>query len=145
MNYKYKAIEDFLEKKGLKLTNQRRSIIKQILAIKRHLTVDQITEILQKGGHTVSRATVYRMLAILKEGRMIDEHDFDQKKKFYESAVGRIHHDHLYCIGCGKIVEFHNDRIEKLQDEVIKKNKFVHIYHSHKIFGYCGSCSKTKH
>ena len=143
MNNKINQIEEYFRKNGLKLTNQRKAVVGKMLAIRSHLTVDQITDMLKNNGYVISRATVYRILSIMKKGKFIDEHDFNQKKKYYESALGKVHHDHIFCMGCGKIVEFHNDNIEKLQDEIIKKCKFVAIYHSHKIFGYCQNCQKN--
>jgi len=58
----------------------------------------------------------------------------------YEKAEGRPHHDHLFCIACGAVFEFQEPGIERLQDRVTRRHKFVALYHSHKIFGYCRKC-----
>jgi Fur family ferric uptake transcriptional regulator len=46
----------------------------------------------------------------------------------------------MYCISCGKVIEFEDDGIERLQDEIVRRYRFTPVYHSHKIFGYCSGC-----
>jgi Fur family ferric uptake transcriptional regulator len=45
-------------------------------------------------------------------------------------------------VTCGKVIEFEDEGIEKLQDEVVRRHHFTPVYHSHKIFGYCAPCAK---
>jgi Fur family transcriptional regulator, ferric uptake regulator len=58
--------------------------------------------------------------------------------------VGRAHHDHMYCISCGKVIEFEEEAIERLQEMVTQRHRFTAVYHSHKIFGYCAACGGPK-
>ena len=136
-----KLFTDFLEEKDLKLTSQRRTILRQAMAAKGHFSADQLLDYSKKEDSTISKATVYRTLALLKESKILEEQDFGDDKKMYERAQGRKHHDHLICVKCGKIIEFENDDIEKLQDAEARKQKFKVVYHSLKLFGFCGSCS----
>jgi Fur family transcriptional regulator, ferric uptake regulator len=135
-----KAFSSFLEKKDLKLTSQRRTILHQAMR-DGHFSAEKLLEFSKKEDPTVSKATVYRTLALLKEAKILEEQDFGDGKKLYERAQGRKHHDHLICIKCGKILEFENDAIERLQDSEAKKNRFKIVYHSLKLFGFCQSCS----
>lgn len=135
-----KHFTEFLEQKDLKLTTQRRTILHQAMR-EGHYTADELLENSKKEDPTVSKATVYRTLALLKEAKVIEEHDFGEGKKLYERAEGRKHHDHLICIKCGKIIEFENDAIERLQDSEAKKHAFKVVYHSLKLFGFCHNCS----
>ncbi|MBF8277924.1 MAG: fur 1, partial [Candidatus Brocadiaceae bacterium] len=58
----------------------------------------------------------------------------------YEHVHGCEHHDHMVCNKCGKIIEFIDNRIEELQIEVCKKNKFQAEYHRLQIQGLCEDC-----
>ena len=135
-----KVFSDFLEKKDLKLTSQRRTILRQALH-DGHFSAEKLLDFSKKEDPTISKATVYRTLALLKEAKILEEQDFGDGKKLYERAQGRRHHDHFICIRCGDIIEFENDAIEKLQDNEAKRHDFKIVYHSLKLFGFCDSCS----
>lgn len=135
------AFTEFLEKKELKLTSQRRTILKQATR-GGHVSAEELLDRCKKEDPTISKATVYRTLSLLKEGKIVEEHDFGDGKRLYERAEGRKHHDHLICIGCGRILEFENDPIERLQETEAKKHQFKVVYHSLKLFGFCKSCNK---
>ncbi|MGH7197576.1 MAG: Fur family transcriptional regulator [Candidatus Omnitrophota bacterium] len=130
----------FLEKKELKLTSQRRTILHEAIQAKGHLSADDLLDFSKKADPTISKATVYRTLALLKEGGVLEEQDFGGGHKVYERAQGRKHHDHFVCVKCGKIIEFENDQIERLQDSEAKKCQFKVVYHSLKLFGFCKNC-----
>ena len=131
----------FLEKKDLKLTHQRRTILRQAMH-DGHFSAEQLLDFCKKADPTLSKATVYRTLVLLKESQILEEQDFGDGKKLYERAQGRKHHDHFVCIRCGKIIEFENDPIERLQDAEARKHQFKIVYHSLKLFGFCKSCNR---
>src|SRR3990167_5517076 len=135
-----KSFSDFLEKKDLKLTSQRNTILHQAIHADGHFSAEKLLELSKKADRTISKATVYRTLSLLKESKILEEQDFGEGKKLYERAQGRKHHDHFVCIGCGKILEFENEPIERLQDSEAKKHSFKIVYHSLKLFGFCKSC-----
>ncbi len=137
-----KAIEEFMRSRGLKLTGPRRRVVQKLLSVKGHVAADDLIELLRKDKTPVSKATVYRTLSLVSQSGLIDGHDFDRGKRLYEPMVGRAHHDHLCCISCRKVIEFEDEGIERLQDDVVRRHQFVPVYHSHKIFGYCSACSK---
>ena len=131
----------FLEKKDLKLTSQRRTILSVASDVKGHFSAEGLLELSKKKDPTISMATVYRTLDLLKESKILEEQDFGDGKKSYESALGRKHHDHFVCVKCGRIIEFENDHIEHLQDSEAKKHSFKIVYHSLKLFGFCKNCN----
>lgn len=138
-----RTIEDFrefLRSSGLKMTSRRMTVIDRLLAMKGHHSADDIVDMLHKEGVNVSKATVYRLLALLKQSGCFNEHDFGIGRKFYEFSRGREHHDHLYCVRCGTVSEFHSDEIEALQRKISRRFRFKPLYHSHYIFGYCANC-----
>lgn len=139
---RFSAVEAFLGRKGLRLTRPRRCVVEKLLGARNHLNADQISDELRREGAGVSKATVYRTLALLKGSGLFDQHDFGAGRCVYEPAMGRPHHDHLYCIGCGRILEFVDPEIERRQEVITRRYRFQAVYHSHKIFGYCDTCRR---
>jgi Fur family ferric uptake transcriptional regulator len=139
-NPRLQAIAEFMRSRGLKLTGPRRRVVEKLLQVRGHVGADDLIDLLRKDRTPVSKATVYRTLALVSQSGLIDGHDFDRGKRVYEPMVGRAHHDHLYCIACGKVIEFTEEAIERLQDKVVQRHRFTPVYHSHKIFGYCFAC-----
>ena len=129
----------FLDKKDLKLTSQRRTILRQAMR-DGHFSAEELLEYSKNADRTVSKATVYRTLTLLKESKILEEQDFGEGKKLYERSQGRKHHDHFVCIKCGRIIEFENDPIERLQDAEARRYGFQIVYHSLKLFGFCRNC-----
>lgn len=130
----------------LKQTRPRQVIVQKILSTKpgQHFSADQLWEWLGRKDKRVSKATVYRTLHLLLEKKVVEEHDFGKGQKFYERMAERPHHDHLICVHCGRIIEFENPQIERLQEEIARREDFVIAYHSHKLFGACSRCHPKK-
>ena len=136
--------EDFLETKGLKSTQQRDLVVREALGSLGHFNADELWIKVQKKNKRVSKATIYRTLQLLTQSRLIEPRDFEQGKLYYEQMVNHRHHDHLICLECGKITEFENAEIERLQEEIAKQYHFTITSHSHKMYGICSGCQKGK-
>jgi Fur family ferric uptake transcriptional regulator len=143
-NDQLQAIEEYMKSRGFKLTRPRRRVVEKLLDVKGHVSADELFDLLRKDKEDVSRATVYRTLSIVSQSGLVDGHDFDGGRRVYEPMVGRAHHDHLFCISCGKVIEFEEDGIERLQEAVVARYRFTPVYHSHKIFGYCENCAPPR-
>ena len=113
-------IEKLCVEKGLKMTGQRRIIASTISASEDHPDVEEIYKRASKSDANISIATVYRTVRMFEEAGIIEKHDFGDGKARYEESPDD-HHDHLIDVKTGKIIEFHNDDIERLQEEVAKK------------------------
>lgn len=139
-------LKERLHDKDLKLTHPREVIAEKILSAKagEHFSADELWEKLRKTAKGVSKATVYRTLNLLVEKKIVEEHDFGKGQKYYERMVERPHHDHLICVQCGRIVEFENAEIERLQEVIARESGFKLSYHSHKLFGACPRC-RSRH
>ena len=137
-----KKFEEFLKSKELKYTFERKSIVKAMFLFYKHFDVEELFEKLHKQGNHISRATIYRTIPLLLKSGLITEALRCQDKTSYENIFNKKHHDHLVCINCGKIIEFYNEKIEKLQEEVCKQHNFVPIEHRLGIKGYCEDCYK---
>ncbi len=134
--------KNIIRKKGLKFTPQRKQIFEEILKTKGHFQIEDLVHKIKEKGIDVSRATVYRTLNIMKELGFVEEVIKFKNKTIYEISL-KHHHDHLICTNCGKIIEFHEEKIEELQDKICKKYKFHPNFHRLEIFGLCNDCYKT--
>jgi len=132
-----------LKLKNLKLTKQRLEIIDEILNFNGHFEIEDLVFKSKEKNLKASRSTIYRTLVILKDLGYIEEVIKLNNKTFYEVA-NKEHHDHLICISCGKIIEFHDGKIESIQNEVCKKYNFKPVYHRLEIFGICEDCQKKE-
>jgi Fur family ferric uptake transcriptional regulator len=131
---------EFLRKQGLRSTDARRKIVEVVLDAEDHFTVDDLIDRLRERDHRVSRASVYRTIALLCEGGFVESREFLRGQLMYELMEGQHHHDHLICEECDKIVEFENDEIERLQEEVAQGHGFVLSHHSLRLYGVCSEC-----
>ena len=107
---------DFLARKGLRLTGQRRAIIEAVCSTEKHFTAEELLGWAQRRDKSISRATVYRTLPLLTESGLVREMDFGGDHKFYDpNYAEHPRHSHIICQDCGKIVEFESQKIEQLE------------------------------
>jgi Fur family transcriptional regulator, ferric uptake regulator len=132
--------ERYLATKALRLTSARRAILEAVLARKGHFLIDALVEDLRARGIEGSKATVYRSLPLLTEAGILQEAVITGETKSYEVAVGREHHDHLVCRGCGSVVEFEFDAFAILEREVALRHGFRLEGHLHQLIGRCAEC-----
>ena len=127
------------------MTAQRERIFERAFETHDHFSAETLYDWLrEEGGPSVSRATVYRTLNLLEDGGFIGSFDTGRGETVYEHLLGHAHHDHLICVECGKIEEFHEERIEALQVEVAQKKGFELTSHSLRLMGICGACRKLQ-
>ncbi len=134
-----RAFEDFVREKRLKMTGQRRTMIRAALEHTGHFTAENLYQELSRGGEQVSMATVYRGLALLEEADLLHSHNFADGQRRYERALDREHHDHMICTDCRAVIEFTNEQIESLQDEIVSSHGFTMQDHSLTLFVRCNT------
>lgn len=119
-----------LRKVGLKVTLPRVKIL-QILesSEQRHLSAEDVYKELLDAGDDVGLATVYRVLTQFESAGLVERHNFDGGHSVFELDRGE-HHDHMVCIETGKVIEFHNDEIEKLQKQIAADQGYELTAHS---------------
>jgi Fur family ferric uptake transcriptional regulator len=131
---------DELKQAGLKATRPRLMIL-QLLedAEERHLTAEGVYRSLLDAGEEVGLATVYRVLTQFEQAGLVKRHHFDGERAFFELDENK-HHDHMVCVRCGRVEEFVNDQIERLQEEVAKAHNFKLTEHRMELYGLCADC-----
>jgi len=133
-------LEDYISENNLKITKQRRTVLKIFLESKNHISVEELYNIVLKTEPKIGLATVYRTLALLTKSGLALETDFGDGQKRYESSYKSVHHDHMVCTECGKILEFNHPLIEKYQEEVAMQKNFKITSHKLDLFGLCQDC-----
>lgn len=119
-----------LRKAGLKVTLPRLKILEILESDKqRHLSAEDIYKELLQTGEEIGLATVYRVLTQFVTAGLVKRHNFESGHSVFEMDEGE-HHDHMVCVETGDVVEFINDDIERLQDEIAKKHGYELIDHS---------------
>ncbi len=121
-----------------RITPERFLILDVILKKDGHFDADELYIQMKSEGAKISRATVYNTLSLLLDCGLVSKYHFGENHSRYEKTVGRPRHDHLICLECGDIIEFENEKLIKLQDEVCKKNNFKAQSSTLQIFGVCG-------
>jgi Fur family ferric uptake transcriptional regulator len=134
--------ESRLRDSGLKVTAGRRAIVGHALRHFGHFEAEELFASLRRAGSSVSRATLYRTLGRLVEAGLVRKHPLEDGRTFYEPAFDREHHEHLVCVRCGEILEFVQDEIERLQDEVCREHRFQPLSHTLQIYGTCERCQR---
>lgn len=135
-----KIFKDFLSKRHLRLTTERKGILEAIFSLHGHFDIEVLYRHLEGMGWSISRATIYRTLPLLIESGLVKEVGKSQNRSHYEHVFGHAHHDHLLCIECGKVIEFKDDEIERLQSEICKRFGFKPLEHRLALMGYCKEC-----
>jgi len=135
--------QEFLKKKSLKVTGERKIVLEAVFQTHDHFDVDELYTSIQALNHRVSRATIYRTLELLVECALVDKLSFGDSSSRYEHTYGHEHHDHLICLTCGKIIEFYNEDLERLQDKICGDHNFKETDHSLRIFGHCSDCASS--
>ena len=133
-------IEEKCLAKGVKLTDQRKIIVKVLSESKEnygesdHPDVDELYNRVSKIDSKISIATVYRTVKILEEAGILVKHDFKAGKARYEQ-IRESHHDHLIDVKSGEIIEFVDEEIEKLQKKVAEKYGYHLVDHKLELYG----------
>ena len=130
----------YMAEHGLKSTRQRALIVDAFFEQGGHVSVEELVSQVRRRDPHVSTATVYRTMKLLTECGLAHARHFGDGQTRYESAAGREHHDHLICTSCGRIIEFENDRIESLQQQVARRHGFNLTGHKMELYGLCPEC-----
>ncbi len=128
------TIEERCKQKGVKLTDQRKLIAQAMSNSHDHPDVDELYKRVSKIDSKISIATVYRTVKLFEEIGILTKHDFKGGKARYEEQP-ESHHDHLIDVKSGKIIEFVDEEIEKLQKIVAEKLGYKLIDHKLELYG----------
>ena len=119
-----------LRKAGLKITLPRLKILEIFEgAHQRHLSAEDIYKELLNSEEDIGLATVYRVLTQFEAAGLVTRHNFEGGHSVFELDDGE-HHDHMVCVDTGEVIEFYNERIEELQQQMAAEHGFEILDHS---------------
>lgn len=123
-----------LKKAGLKVTLPRLRVLQTLEdAEPGHLSAEEIYRRLLMEGETIGHATVYRVLVQLEQAKIVNRHNFDGGHAVYELASSE-HHDHMVNVDTGEVIEFYNERIEQIQEEIAQQHGVEIVDHQLVLF-----------
>ena len=134
-----------LSERGYKITPQRKEILQIFVdhSDYHHMSAEDVYRILRENKSDIGLATVYRSLDLLSELGILVQVDFGDGCARYElnTADPKVHHHHhLICVKCKKVIEFEEDLLDDLEEDIAKKSGFQILNHEVKFFGYCSEC-----
>tara|TARA_Y100001970_G_scaffold166354_1_gene203481 strand:- start:407 stop:841 length:435 start_codon:yes stop_codon:yes gene_type:complete len=132
-------LKDILKNEGLRYTKQRQQVWDEIRNSSEHRDAEEIyiqINNASKSNHSekVSRATVYRTIDVLVKNNLVRKMELGDGRALYEHKIEEEHHDHIICVETGKIIEFYNEELEKIQEDVVKEHGYELVRHVHQLF-----------
>ncbi len=144
-NYLEKTnFRSLLETDGAERIADKLTVIDVFLNTEEHITLEEMIRLLREEGHDFDPGFVKHCLHRMVELGFAQRKAFDGQPIRYEHRHLGRHHDHLVCTKCGKIVEFANEDIERLQVEVAARYGFHMLQHRMEIYGLCSECCKKR-
>jgi len=121
-------LEKICVEKGMRMTEQRRVIARVLSKSVDHPDVEEVFERASKIDDNISIATVYRTVRLFEEAGILERHDFGDGRARYEERSD-THHDHLIDVQTGRVIEFSNAEIEKMQEAIARELGFRLVDH----------------
>jgi len=135
------------QERQYKLTPQRQIVLQAFIDNpEKHLSAEDVHNIVRQKSSEIGLATVYRTLELLSELDVLQKMDFGDGRSRYEinEASSQHHHHHLICLNCGKVKEFEDDLLEPLENDIARKSNFNIVDHQVKFYGYCQECQDKR-
>lgn len=127
-------IEKLCIEKGMRMTEQRKVIARVISSSQDHPDVEELHRRAAAVDPGISIATVYRTVRLFEESGILERHDFRDGRSRYEETP-ETHHDHLIDMKTGKVVEFVDPEIERLQKEIAARLGYKLVDHRLELYG----------
>ncbi len=131
---KENTLETLCAQKGLRMTGQRRIIAQVLSKSDDHPDVEEVYRRSSAKDPHISLSTVYRTVRLFEEEGILERHEFRDGRARYE-RVDKQHHDHLIDMKSGEVIEFRNEKIEQLQEEIAAELGFKLIDHRLELYG----------
>ena len=127
-------IEQICADRGMRMTEQRRIIARVLSNASDHPDAEEVYRRANQIDDRISLSTVYRTVRLFEEKGILERHEFGDGRARYERAEDK-HHDHLIDTHTGKVIEFHNAEIEKLQERVARELGYRLVGHRMELYG----------
>jgi Fur family ferric uptake transcriptional regulator len=129
----YKELEAKCMRAGVKMTDQRRVILRVLTSATDHPSVESVFDRAKAIDASISMATVYRTLNLLDEMELVNRREFNQNYARFE--VNATHHHHLVDLETGEVIEFQNEKLERLKEEIARELGYELVDHTLEMYG----------
>jgi Fur family ferric uptake transcriptional regulator len=145
------ALLEALRRDGLRITANRRNILRALLAARGPLSLEEIqtqaaaapNEGDPSRGARPDFATVFRMMATLERLGLVQRVHLGRASSHFELLDPRRHHDHLVCVDCGQVTLLEDVcPVEKLERRIAQQYGYRGVTHSLEFFGHCQECTR---
>ena len=137
------AFRHYLSERSLPATQQRLAVATVVLDAADHLSAEDVARLVAKRGVAVGLTTVYRTLDLLVASGLVQERDFSEGFRRYEPVAPGQVHEHCVCSSCGRVMEFSNDRLERMIALLAEEVQFRPHHHRLEVFGLCRECQQS--
>ncbi|CQR74019.1 Ferric uptake regulation protein [Sporomusa ovata DSM 2662] len=147
MNFDLSNLRQKFKDRDYKLTPQRQIILQVFIDNRdKHLSAEDVHNIVRQQANDIGLATVYRTLELLSELEILQKIDFGDGRSRYEinETSSPHHHHHLICLTCGRVIEFADDLMEDLENIIAENSNFSIVDHQVKFYGYCQECQMKR-
>ena len=131
----------YVAEKGLRHTEQREKVLSVFLKTEKHVTVQELHDLVRKEHSGIGYATIARTVKLMCDSGLCRTVDFGDGSQRYEHKYNHEHHDHLICVNCGKFEEIYSPELEQIQHELVAQHGYTQQSHKLDIFGLCPKCT----
>jgi Fur family ferric uptake transcriptional regulator len=128
---------------GHSMTSQRRLLLELLRDAEGHIDAKELYQLARARDDSIGPATVYRSLNLFKQLGLVDERRLGKVRCYYEIKQS-TEHQHLVCLGCGKVIEFQNPYFQKLIKAVQREHSFKVTKAELYLEGYCPNCEEKE-
>jgi Fur family ferric uptake transcriptional regulator len=130
-----------LHEAGYRVGSSRRAVVSVLARRDCCLTVPEIVDAVQSQGREIGIATVYRVVDLLAERRLVQKLDLGDGRAHYERVeLADEHHHHLVCNECGRVEPFADESLEAALRRVEQDTGFAVASHDVLLRGACDDC-----
>ena len=127
-------LERLCRENGMRMTGQRRTIARVLSEANDHPDVEEVHKRASAQDKNISLSTVYRTVRLFEEAGILERHEFGDGRARYEQVASE-HHDHLIDMRSGKVIEFRNEQVERLQEAIARELGYKLIDHRLELYG----------
>ena len=128
---------DYLKKGKNRITPERFEVLDAVIEFEGHFSADELYVFMKNNNSGISRATVYNTLEKLTQCDLVSIRNFGNSLNKYESNFKKQNHDHIICLDCGRITEFTNSKVKKIQEDICQELGYEPTSYSFNIFVRC--------
>jgi Fur family transcriptional regulator, ferric uptake regulator len=122
----------------------RLTVLELFLQTEHHVTVSELAELLRQSGSNVSEEFIHDTIELMCRYGFAQHNLFDNGVMRYEHRHLGQHHDHMICTKCRKIIEFENQSVEQLQEQIASDYGFHMLQHRMELYGICRECQAVR-